>query len=109
MQEERATVYSLMRHFQNSANSDGWVNYGQPVTARTLAKELATCRRTICRWLTTLRAAGFIQSTRYTGRGLKVRIATEFRRRACQLPLFSGPQAVARGRSKNVPIRKTAC
>jgi DNA-binding GntR family transcriptional regulator len=87
-------AYCLMRVCVNSANSEGWVKYGQPLTATWLAAECGVCRRTMFRWLVRLRADELIETDKYAGRGLRIRIAEQFRTRAYQIPLFNGPQVV---------------
>jgi hypothetical protein len=87
-------AYFLMRAFVNAANSEGWVRYGQPIIATSLAAECGVSRRTLFRWLVLLRADKLIETENYVGRGLRIRIAEQFRTRAEQMPLFNGPQPV---------------
>jgi DNA-binding GntR family transcriptional regulator len=97
-------AYALMRALVSSANSEGWVRYGQPLTSQWLAAECGVCRRTMLRWLIRLRADELIETEKYAGRGLRIRIAEQFRTRAYQMPLFNGPQAVRMASAKQKQI-----
>lgn len=71
------------------------------MTEQSLAATSAVSERTVRRWLVQLRAANLIETENYIGRGLRVRIAEQFRTRARQIPLFNGPQPVRMASAKH--------
>lgn len=97
-------AYTLMRECVSTANTDGWVKWGQPVTHKFLAAQCGVSKRTIRRWIGRLSVGGYIEAENYGGRGSRLRIAEEFRTRAHQMPLFNGPQTVRKtsGKVQNI-------